>query len=98
MSEEHTGDIVIEPTTVELYGTDGRQYYTAAGSVFAENGLADGTLTAEPPAQGDDVPESSGQDEEATSNAPEVPAAGDAPKSGNRSGNRGSGDGGGSSA
>ncbi|WP_116206230.1 hypothetical protein [Amycolatopsis circi] len=81
--DSNTGDIVIEPTTVELYDTDGRQYFTAAGSVFAENGLKDGTLTAEPPAQG----------EEANPSGPEVPPAGDPSKSGKRSRNSGSGDG-----
>ncbi|UKD55151.1 hypothetical protein L3Q65_46115 [Amycolatopsis sp. FU40] len=85
-------DTLIEPTTVELYGTDGRIYHTAAGSEFAENGLKDGTLTAEPPAQADTTEPAQG--EEATPNAPEVPPAGDAAKSGKRSGNRGPGDGG----
>lgn len=77
-------DIVIEPTTVELYGSDGRTYYTAAGSVFAEHGLADGTLSTQPPPA---------PAEEAIESGPEVPPAGDAAKPGKRSGNGGSGDG-----
>jgi len=78
------GNIVIEPTSVELYGTDGRVYHTAAGSVFATDGLKDGTLSAEPPQQ---------PAEEVTDGGTEVPAVGDGPKPGNSDGGEGSGDG-----
>lgn len=83
MPEDTSGDDVIEPTTVELYGTDGRTYHTAAGSVFATDGLRDGTLTAEPPKQ----------PEEVTDGGTEVPAGGDGPKPGDSNGSEGSGDG-----
>jgi hypothetical protein len=49
--ETSNGDVEIKPTTSELYGADGRTYYTAAGSEFAVNGLRDGTLSEQPPAQ-----------------------------------------------
>ncbi|HEY3557396.1 MAG TPA: hypothetical protein VGL05_08030 [Kribbella sp.] len=84
MPEDNSGDLVIEPTTVELYGTDGRTYHTAAGSKFAVDGLKNGTLTVDQPKQ---------PEEEVAAGGAEVPAAGDGPKSGNADGSEGPGDG-----
>jgi hypothetical protein len=82
MADETNGDVEIKPTTSELYGTDGRTYYTAAGSEFATNGLRDGTLSEQPPAQ----------DDEEVPGGTEVRPGGDGPEPGAGGTDDGSGD------
>jgi hypothetical protein len=84
MPEDTSDDIVIEPTTVELYDRDGRVYHTAAGSEFATDGLRNGTLSTEPPKQ---------PSEEVATGGADVSTGGDGGKSGDSDGGEGSGDG-----
>ncbi|MEV6897453.1 hypothetical protein [Amycolatopsis sp. NPDC051372] len=84
MADETSGDVEIKPTTSELYGTDGRTYYTAAGSEFAVNGLRDGTLSERPTAQ---------DGEEVAPGGAEVRPGGDGTEPGSGSTDDGSGDG-----
>jgi hypothetical protein len=84
MSEDSSGDVVIEPTTVELYGADGRVHHTAAGSKFATDGLKDGSLSATPPGQ---------PQEEVSTGGTDVSTGGDGSESGGTDGGEGSGNG-----
>lgn len=79
------------PTVVVLYDRDGRERHTSPSSKFAVDGLADGTLTEQPP---EAPPADDGEKtEEAGNGASEAGSAGDDPQSGNSDGNAGSGDG-----
>jgi hypothetical protein len=78
-------------TVVTVYDAEGREHFAASTSKFVVDGLADGTLTADRPADDD---ESGGEQstEEVTGGA-ETGSAGDDPKPGTADGTDGPGDG-----
>jgi hypothetical protein len=78
------------PTTVvTVYDADGREHFAAPTSKFVLDGLADGTLTEQPPAKTEDGQQST----EEVPNGAEARSAGDDPQPGTGERGAGSGDG-----
>jgi hypothetical protein len=69
-------------TVISVYDTDGREHFAAATSKFVVDGLADGTLTEQPPTKTEEVTDGT-----------ETGSTGDDPQPGNADGGPGSGDG-----
>jgi hypothetical protein len=80
---------------ITVYDRDGRAHFAAPTSKFVIDGLADGTLTEEPPAKTGDDPSDGGQQEssEEVPGGAEAGSAGHDPEPGSADGGDGSGDG-----
>jgi hypothetical protein len=79
-------------TVVTVYDSEGREHFAASTSKFVVDGLADGTLTADRPAD-DDESGDSGQSTEEVPSGAETGSAGHDPKPGTADGTDGPGDG-----
>jgi hypothetical protein len=69
-------------SVITVYDVEGREHFAAPTSKFVADGLADGTLTEQPPAKTEEVADGT-----------ETGSTGDDPKPGNADGGDGSGDG-----
>jgi hypothetical protein len=69
-------------TVISVYDSDGREHFAAATSKFVVDGLADGTLTEQPPTKTEEAADGT-----------ETGSASDDPQPGSSDGGPGSGDG-----
>lgn len=80
-------------TVTRVYDAEGREHFASPTSKFVVDGLADGTLTEQPPATTDDAPSSGEQRTEEVPSGAEAGSAGHDHEPGTGDRGEGSGDG-----
>lgn len=94
-TENPATDYQAPPTVVTLYDRGGREHHASPTSKFAVDGLADGSLTEQPPTETDEPGGDNGGEQSAEEgpDGAEAGSAGHDPEPGTADGDTGSGDG-----